>query len=143
LTSLPNNAAVKKVFTDPNTGLLSARQGRLPKLFLELSTIEVSTAKEVLDHVEQSGLGHFVDAPVSGGIPAAHNGTLTFMVGGTKEHFDQAKPILALMGKEDNIIFCGPPGAGLATKQINNYVAYVSYIALCEGRRTRYNACQT
>lgn len=55
------------------------------------------------------------------------------MVGGSEELCEKAKPILVSMGKEENIIFCGRPGAGLATKQINNYCANVAYIALCEG----------
>ena len=83
--------------------------------------------------MEKSGLGDFVDAPVSGGIPAAYHGNLTIMVGGSRKLFERAVPILGSIGKKENIIFCGPPGAGLATKQINNYVANVAYVALCEG----------
>ncbi len=137
VTSLPNGDAVKKVFTDPSSGLLSASRSAMKNkiFFLETSTIEVKTSNEVLEAVQKSGMGDFVDCPVSGGIPAAIQGNLTFMVGGSKELYERAKPILKSMGKEENIIFCGPPGAGLATKQINNYVANVSYIALCEGRR--------
>lgn len=55
------------------------------------------------------------------------------MVGGPKDVFETAKPVMATMGKAENLIHCGGPGAGLATKQINNYVAYCSYVALCEG----------
>jgi len=55
------------------------------------------------------------------------------MVGGPEEVFEKAKPIMATMGKAENLIRCGGPGAGLATKQINNYIAYCSYVALCEG----------
>lgn len=134
ITMLPNGAAVKKVFTDPSNGLLAASKGSTRRFFLECSTIEVSISREVLQDVEKSGLGDFIDSPVSGGIPAADAGTLTFMIGGTQELYDKAKPILALMGKEENIIYCGGPGAGLATKQINNYMAYTAYLALCEGK---------
>ncbi|KIW50439.1 hypothetical protein PV05_12026 [Exophiala xenobiotica] len=137
ITSLPHGEAVRKVFTDPSTGLLSiSKDSDKHKFFLETSTIEVRTSNKVLEEVKKSGLGDFIDCPVSGGIPAAHQGNLTFMVGGTKQLLEKAKPVLASMGKEENIIFCGPPGAGLATKQINNYVANVSYIALCEGMNT-------
>ena len=121
---------------DQENGLLSISRdgGRVAsKLFLESSTIEVRTSNEVLKQVQKSGNGDFVDTPVSGGIPAAHQGNLTFMVGGSLALFERAKPVLASMGKAENIIFCGPPGAGLATKQINNYIANVAYIALCEG----------
>ncbi|KAL6249907.1 hypothetical protein RBB50_003763 [Rhinocladiella similis] len=137
ITSLPHGNAVRQVFTDPSTGLLSVSQhSGTRKFFLETSTIEVRTSNEVLEEVKKSGLGDFIDCPVSGGIPAADQGNLTFMVGGTQELLDRAKPVLSTMGRAENIIFCGPAGAGLATKQINNYIANVSYIALCEGMNT-------
>lgn len=126
--------AVKHVFTDPTTGLLSvSAPSAQRKFFLETSTIEVRVSNEVLKEVQQSGLGDFIDCPVSGGIPAAHQGNLSFMVGGSETLYGKAKPILATMGKEENILFCGPPGAGLVTKQINNYCGNVAYIGLCEG----------
>lgn len=134
MTSLPHGTAVRHVFTDPSNGLLSATVSSAKrKFFLETSTIEVRISNEVLKEVEKSGLGDFIDCPVSGGIPSAHQGNLTFMVGGSQTLFEKAKPILVSMGKEENLIFCGRPGAGLATKQINNYCANVAFIALCEG----------
>jgi 3-hydroxyisobutyrate dehydrogenase len=51
----------------------------------------------------------------------------------SEEMFEVVKPILAMMGKEDNIYQCGGLGAGLATKQLNNYLGYVGYLGLCEG----------
>lgn len=125
---------MQKVFTDSSNGLLAASgDGEKEIFFLETSTIEVKTSNHVLQQVKDSGLGDFIDCPVSGGIPAARQGVLTFMVGGSQDLFARAKPVLSSMGREDNILFCGPPGAGLATKQINNYIANVSYVALCEG----------
>lgn len=125
---------MKQVFTDSSTGLLSiSASSTARKFFLETSTIEVRISNEVLKEVEKSGLGDFIDCPVSGGIPAAQQGNLSFMVGGSESLYQKAKPILASMGKEDNIMFCGRPGAGLATKQINNYCANIAFIALCEG----------
>ena len=60
------------------------------------------------------------------------------MVGGPEDVFEKAVPVMATMGKKENLIHCGGPGAGLATKQINNYIAYCSYVALCEGRFSFY-----
>ena len=123
------------MFLDSNIGLLAGVPKDKHLLFLETSTIEATTSLEVLKAVEQSAPStQFLDAPVSGGIPPAWAGTLTFMVGGPKDVFDKAKPIMATMGKAENLIHCGGPGAGLATKQINNYIAYCSYVALCEGQ---------
>lgn len=123
------------VFLDASTGLLAGCPTDKPRLFLETSTIEASASLEVLKAVKDSvPSAKFLDAPVSGGIPPAHAGTLTFMVGGPDDVFEEAKPIMATMGKFENLIHCGGPGAGLATKQINNYIAYCSYVALCEGK---------
>lgn len=125
---------MKTVFLDPTTGLLAGCSEDRSRLFLETSTIEASASLEVLSAVQKSApAAKFLDAPVSGGIPPAWAGTLSFMVGGPKEVFENARAVMASMGKAENLIHCGGPGAGLATKQINNYVAYCSYVALCEG----------
>ena len=138
ITSLPNAKAVKIVFQDPSTGLIAGCTANSRKLFLETSTIEASTSLEVLKALHEAvPNAEFLDAPVSGGIPPAHAGTLTFMTGGPESVFEKAKPIMATMGKAENLIRCGGPGAGLATKQINNYIAYCSYVALCEGQSHR------
>lgn len=135
ISSLPHGPAVLKVYTDPTSGILAAPSPSKKKLILETSTIEVTTSLEVLKAIETSNLdAEFLDAPVSGGIPPAANGTLTFMVGGPTHLFDQALPVMSLMGTKH--FHCGKAGAGLATKQINNYIAYCSYIALCEGMNT-------
>ena len=128
---LPKGQHVRDVFTNPSNGLLSVSQGGSEKIFLECSTIEVATSVEIRKLVAESGLGMFVDAPVSGGPKGSDDGTLTFMVGGSEEEVDRIKPILELMGK--NIFHCGGAGAGLATKCLNNYAAWVSFLGLCEG----------
>jgi 3-hydroxyisobutyrate dehydrogenase-like beta-hydroxyacid dehydrogenase len=48
------------------------------------------------------------------------------------ETFELVRPILRMMGKDENIYQCGGLGAGLATKQLNNYLGYVGYLGLCE-----------
>lgn len=105
-----------------------------PRLFLETSTIEVSISLEIRQAVEAASADFkFLDAPVSGGIPIAAQGTLTIMCGGDEKVFEEVKPTLELFGKKENLFLCGDAGAGLATKQINNYIAFVSFIGLCEG----------
>lgn len=127
---LPKAEHVHSVFTDPNTGLLSVTEHNRKIHFIECSTIEVAKSVEVGEFVANSGLGTFIDAPVSGGPNGANAGTLTLMVGGTKPDFEFAEPILKLMGK--NVFYCGPAGAGLATKQINNYLSSVCTVGVCE-----------
>src|SRR5438477_4867572 len=113
---LPKGAHVLHVFTDAFTGLLSAPKSNREKLFIECSTIDVQTSLLVGENVKESGLGIFVDSPVSGGPNGANAGTLTFMVGGTPQLFAQVKPIVRTMGKAESVFHCGPAGAGLAAK---------------------------
>lgn len=130
---LPKGSHVHDVFTNPSTGLLSIpKSSPRDKLFIECSTIDVKTSLLVGEAVRKSVLGLFADAPVSGGPNAAVAATLTFMVGGTPELFARVKPIAQTMGKEGNIFHCGPAGAGLATKQINNYLSAICILGTCE-----------
>ena len=74
-----------------------------------------------------------LDAPVSGGVAGAAAATLTFMVGGSREAFAEAEPILAVMGKR--VVHCGEAGAGQAAKICNNMILGISMIARRRGLR--------
>jgi 3-hydroxyisobutyrate dehydrogenase-like beta-hydroxyacid dehydrogenase len=136
ITTLPRSAHVHDAYTNPETGLLAATKNKkdnnTPTLFIECSTIEVATSLEIRRKVQESQAGEMIDAPVSGGPNGANAGALTIMVGGSEELYQKALPILGSMGKQGNIFLCGPPGAGLATKQINNYLSSVCTIGTCE-----------
>lgn len=98
-------------------------------LLMDCSTIDVATAKAVEAAARARGLA-MVDAPVSGGIAAAAQGTLTFMVGGEAADFARAEPILSAMGKA--VIHAGGPGAGQAAKICNNMLLGATMVATCE-----------
>src|SRR5439155_9986225 len=98
-------------------------------ILMDCSTIDVGTAREVEVDASKRDIV-MVDAPVSGGIAAADAGTLTFMVGGSDEGFDRARPFLEAMGKA--VIHAGAPGAGQAAKICNNMLLGASMIATCE-----------
>ena len=124
ITMLPAAKHVRAVFHDdiaPN-----ARPGTL---LIDCSTIDVASAREI-----GSGLGElgfdFLDAPVSGGIAAAAGGSLTFMVGGTDDQFERAKPFLEPMAKA--VIHAGGLGAGQAAKICNNMILGATMIVTCE-----------
>lgn len=68
---------------------------------------------------------------MSGGITGANAGTLTFMVGCEKEHFDNVKNVLMGMGK--NVFHCGGPGTGEIAKICNNLMLGIIMIATSEG----------
>jgi 3-hydroxyisobutyrate dehydrogenase len=127
VSMLPNGAIVKSVYTTDVIG--SAPEGAV---FLDCSTIDVATAKEVAAAATSSGY-EMVDAPVSGGIAAANGGTLTFMVGGTESAFKRAEPILQAMGKA--VIHAGDAGAGQTAKICNNMLLAVHMIGTCEAMK--------
>lgn len=132
VTTLPRSEHVHDAFVNQSSGLLAAEARKSPILFIECSTIQVATSLEIGDRVKESRLGELIDAPVSGGPNGAAAGTLTIMVGGSESVYQQALPILEMMGKQGNIFACGPPGAGLATKQINNYLSSVCTVGVSE-----------
>lgn len=124
VSMLPNGAIVKAVYTGDVIG--KAPEGAV---FLDCSTIDVATAREVAEAAEAAGYA-MVDAPVSGGIAAAEAGTLTFMVGGTQEAFKKAEPVLQAMGKA--VIHAGQAGNGQAAKICNNMLLGIHMIGTAE-----------
>jgi 3-hydroxyisobutyrate dehydrogenase len=106
----------------------SAVFGKAPPsaILLDCSTIDVATARTVEEEARAAGY-EMVDAPVSGGIAAAEGGTLTFMVGGSADGFERARPILEKMGKA--VIHAG---AGQAAKICNNMLLGATMAATCE-----------
>ena len=98
-------------------------------LFADCSTVDVESARAVADQAMKAGL-LAIDAPVSGGITGAANGTLTFMAGGSEEAFDKVKPLLDIMGQK--AVHCGPSGNGQAAKICNNMILGATMIVTCE-----------
>lgn len=86
-------------------------------LVLDCSTIDAATARQVGAGLAAKGIA-FIDAPVSGGVGGAKAGTLTFIVGGSTEHFARAQMVLSAMGK--NLFHAGDIGAGQVAKICNN-----------------------
>ena len=124
VSMLPNGQIVKSVYTGDVIGKAPAGA-----VFLDCSTIDVATAREVAEAAEAAGYS-MVDAPVSGGIAAAEAGTLTFMVGGSDQAFAKAEPILQNMGK--TVIHAGQAGNGQAAKICNNMLLGIHMIGTCE-----------
>src|SRR4051812_166420 len=124
VTMLPAGKHVRDVYESSVIGAAPASA-----ILIDCSTIDVATARE--ESAKAEGAGYLmVDAPVSGGIAAADAGTLTFMVGGTDEAFEAARPYLEQMGKA--VIHAGGPGSGQAAKICNNMLLGASMIATGE-----------
>jgi 3-hydroxyisobutyrate dehydrogenase len=124
ITMLPAAKHVRAVFE--NDVAPNAHAGTL---LIDCSTIDVASAREVGDAMNKKGFD-FLDAPVSGGIAAAAGGSLTFMVGGTDEQFERARPFLEPMAKA--VIHAGQLGAGQAAKICNNMILGATMAVTCE-----------
>ncbi len=98
-------------------------------LITDCSTIDVNKSKELHEKCKFKNL-LFLDAPVSGGVGGAENGTLTFMVGGDENAYKIMSPLFQVMGQKS--LLCGPCGSGQATKACNNMLLATTMIGVGE-----------
>lgn len=129
ITMLPNSPEVEEVVTGEQGLLAGARKGLI---IIDMSTIAPATSRKLGEAAQARG-AHLLDAPVSGGSQGAVNGTLTIMVGGAKEAFEQARPVLEAMGKQENIFYVGPQGSGEVVKIVNNILVGAIAASIAEG----------
>jgi 3-hydroxyisobutyrate dehydrogenase-like beta-hydroxyacid dehydrogenase len=99
-------------------------------LCVDCSTTGQAAALEIGAELQARGL-RMLDAPVTGSLPGARDGTLTIMVGGESADVDRARPALEAMGT--TILHVGPLGAGQGIKVISNAVAAANAATLAEG----------
>lgn len=138
ITMLPSSAHVLDVYNGKN-GLLGNEARLGPWLYIDSSTVDPQTSRKISMDMSRCNLKEkkgyvkkamMLDAPVSGGVPAAEAGTLTFMVGGLEEAYVAAKPLLLAMGKK--LIYCGGAGNGSAAKICNNMAMAISMLGVSE-----------
>src|SRR5882757_1151535 len=111
VSALPEPKHVKGIFEEILASALPEPPTESARLFIDCSTIDPTTSREVAKMVKEKAGAGFVDAPMSGGVVGAHAGTLTFMVGAEKEDMPKIEKILLLMGKK--VWHMGPQGTGL------------------------------
>ena len=120
VTMLPNGEVVREVVLEA-----------LPALKPGAVVIDMSSSDPVGTRALASALSpknvELVDAPVSGAVGKAKDGTLALMIGGEKDVVQKVEPVLRAMGKE--LFHCGPLGAGHAVKALNNYLGAAGTIA--------------
>ena len=95
ITMLPEGKNSKEVYLGDN-GIINKVSKNC--LLIDCSTIDIKTSIEIGKKASEKGI-KMIDAPVSGGVMGAQKATLNIMVGGTKESFDLALPLLKIMGK--------------------------------------------
>ncbi len=98
-------------------------------IMVDCSTIDIKSSRLIADLSKKNGL-LTLDAPVSGGVVGAVNGTLTFMIGGDESAFKKMKPLFEVMGKK--AVYCGDSGSGQVAKMCNNMILGISMIGVCE-----------
>jgi len=119
----------------PSSDIVDSVVGALlPHLHAGTTIIEMSSAdpmrtRALAAQVAERG-ARLIDAPVSGGVKKAVDGSLAIMVGGEAGDWEQALPVLQVMGKA--ITHVGPVAAGHALKALNNYVSAAALIATAE-----------
>jgi len=126
LVIVSDDEAAKQIFTAPE-GLLAGDVNG--KLFVNISTVAPQTSVFLDERCQEKG-AMFMEAPVSGSVKPAQDGTLIMLVGGTEEAHQKAKPILEVLGKLT--VHAGPVGAGAAAKLSINYFLGLNLQGLAE-----------
>lgn len=96
---------------------------------IDMTTSSPALAKKMAEFGREKGIG-VLDAPVSGGDIGAKNGTLSIMVGGSKDVFLKVKPIFDILGS--SVILQGDAGAGQHTKMVNQIAIASNMIGVTE-----------
>lgn len=131
---LPDSDVVKRVLFGGKDGLAShLRPGAI---VIDMGSSDPSVTRGIGPRLKQAGVD-FIDAPVSGGVRRAIDGSLAVMAGGDIAVIARVKPLLQTMGK--SIIETGVLGSGHAMKALNNYVSAAGLLAACEALKAGAN----
>jgi len=126
ISMVPDSPDVEKVYLDEKGVLEGVKPGML---LIDMSTISPVVAVKVAQAAASKRGCQMLDAPVSGGDVGAKNATLSIMVGGDPEAYEQARPIFELMGTPT---LCGPSGAGQTVKACNQIQVALNFIGMAE-----------
>ncbi|WP_067569422.1 NAD(P)-dependent oxidoreductase [Nocardia acidivorans] len=124
-----DDAQVRTVVTGPDGILRTAKPGTVVAVH---STIADSTAVELAAECAEYGV-EFVDAPISGGAPAAHKGALAVMVGGSEAAFATVRAPFSSFASL--IVHAGEVGAGTRMKLARNLLHFIAFTAAAESQR--------
>lgn len=128
ITMLPNSAIVESVLLDGDS---KAWARLLPKgaVVIDMSSSEPERSRKLGATLEEMGLD-YLDAPVSGGVKKAKEGTLAILAGGDAAVLATCKSVLEAMG--ESVLHIGTAGSGHAAKALNNYVSAAGLMATVE-----------
>ena len=126
ITIVTDTPDVQHVILGENGVLKGARKGLV---VIDMSTISPKVTRAISAELAKAG-AQMLDAPVSGGDKGAREGTLTIMVGGPEDAYNECLPIFQAMGKK--VARMGESGAGQLTKLANQILVVGNMIGVCE-----------
>lgn len=126
ITMLPDTPDVEKVILGEEGIGTCAPAGTT---VIDMSTISPSATQKMAEKLESRGI-KMLDAPVSGGPKMAETGSLSIMVGGSKDVFEKCRSVLECMGK--TIVYIGGSGSGQTVKLCNQIICVLNIQAICE-----------
>jgi 3-hydroxyisobutyrate dehydrogenase len=127
LLNLPTTEAVEAAMFGPH-GV--ARSLEPPQLVVDFSTIKIDKGRAFAEKLAEKTSCRWVDAPVSGGPPAAGTGTLTIMAGGEADDIARLQPVFSdIAGRFTHV---GPMGSGLVAKMINQLIVGCGHAVMAE-----------
>ena len=129
ITMVGSPRDVEEVYLAEDGILAEARKGTI---VIDMTTSSPQLAQQIYNQAKGLGIAA-LDAPVSGGDIGAQQGTLSIMVGGDWDPFEQARPLFELMGK--NIVYQGGPGSGQHCKMANQIAVASTMVGVCESLR--------
>ncbi|MGC1108128.1 MAG: NAD(P)-dependent oxidoreductase, partial [Candidatus Acidiferrales bacterium] len=126
ISIVADDAASRAVWLGEKGALASAAPGTV---LIESSTLTTDWVREIAAAASRQKCG-FLDAPVTGTKSHAASGELLFLVGGSAEALEAARPVLAAMSRD--IVHLGPTGSGTVMKLVNNFLCGVQAAAFAE-----------
>jgi 3-hydroxyisobutyrate dehydrogenase-like beta-hydroxyacid dehydrogenase len=126
--SMVTNAAAINSITEGPDGLLAGLSAG--KVLIDMSTVSPNVSRTLAEKVRAKG-ADMIDSPVSGSVITLQEGKLSVMVGGRRETFEKAKPVLQDVGPK--VTYVGGNGLALAMKIATNLSLAVQMLAFCEG----------
>jgi 3-hydroxyisobutyrate dehydrogenase len=127
ITVVSDDAAMREIYADSGDSLLADARGRL---FVNCATVTPAVHVDVERRVEAVG-GLSLEACMASSITQAREGTLYLMVGGKREAFERALPVLKAMSKD--LRYVGPAGSAAQVKALVNMVMNINTAGLAEG----------
>lgn len=127
ITMVTNSSDVEEVILGPNGVIHGAKPGFI---LIDMSTISPTVTRKIAEELSKKGV-KMLDAPVSGGEVGAREATLSIMVGGPEETFEECLPFFKALGKR--VTYMGTSGMGQTTKLCNQAICALNIQAVCEG----------